>query len=86
MLQFIVNPGPLSFNLVVAYPILIGNVPLRSSFDNLHQDRRQVFSSAIGESATALEDGNSSWTQLCVPISNQYPDLRKLYFILLVTY
>ena len=81
MLQFTVNPGPFSFNLVIAQPILIGNVPLRSSFANLQQDRRRApaSTSAIGESATAvLEDGDSSWTHANVPIANEYPDLRKL--------
>lgn len=84
--QFIVDPGLLSFKLKVAHKILIGNVPLRSSFANFQhgQPGQQVIR---GEDGAMLGVGNPflSNPQNAFPISSSYPDLRKYYLYYFLT-
>ncbi len=42
MLQFTVKTGRLSSNLVVSHPIIIGSVPLYSSFASPNERQRQL--------------------------------------------
>lgn len=75
-MQFIVNPGPLSFNLELAQRLIIGNVPLRGSFTSFQQNRDQLTASA--EMSLQVDTNpflsNASET---LSISNDYPDLRN---------
>lgn len=82
MIKFAVDPGPFSFNLNVSNKILIGNVPLRSTFSNFNQNQQEPAHVTINENAMALEGSHSPLTNLGdrVPISEDYPDLRKINF------
>jgi hypothetical protein len=80
VVQFSVDPGALSFNLRVSHNLLIGNVPLRSSFANFQQrivDLTKQTQTDNTSNITTLGDGIASL------IFTDYPDLRKYHLWLL---
>ncbi|XP_057375199.1 arrestin domain-containing protein 17-like [Daphnia carinata] len=68
ILVFSVDPGSFSFNLKVSHNLLIGNVPLRSSFANFQH--RNVISAAQGEHGNPSAIAGPS-----IPGAETYPDL-----------
>jgi hypothetical protein len=73
--QFAVDPGAFSFNLKIFHNLLIGNVPLRSSFANFQQRIAHPNSQTQTENSTSIT--NPSGREIASPISYDYPDLRK---------
>jgi len=78
-----VDPGALSFNLVVPLIILIGNVPLRSTFHNFEDSALAAVNRGLSSFLTPppLEEvatyvTNNLEAEELVAL-NQYPDLRK---------
>uniref|UniRef100_A0A0P6EZD4 Arrestin domain-containing protein n=1 Tax=Daphnia magna TaxID=35525 RepID=A0A0P6EZD4_9CRUS len=70
VLVFSVDPGSLSFNLKVSHDLLIGNVPLRSSFANFqHHNRISVTQGRYGNPSAPAYPGHS------IPGTDAYPDL-----------
>ena len=72
------DPGTFSFNLNISHCVIIGNVPLRSSFPDFQRNRRQL--NAAAASVTMLENndnplqGNLSGIN---EVTDNYPDLRN---------
>ncbi len=73
--QFAVDPGAFSFNLKIFHNLLIGNVPLRSSFAHFQQRITNPTSQTRNENSSSIT--NPGITEIASPISNDYPDLRK---------
>ncbi len=84
--QFIVDPGPLSFNLSLTRSIIIGNVPLSSSSTNpLDQGHRQLPANANNDVSTIVEEiGNSNDLPLPCPLSKDQHTERKFNLTLLL--
>lgn len=73
--KFSVDPGLLSFNLVIPMTILIGNVPLRNFFTNFNQPGA---TSVPTDPALLLPTDYYPANNSYLPDTDQYPDLRKL--------
>lgn len=72
LLQFSVDPGSLSFNLKISHNLIIGNVPLRSSFANLqHRGVVSVAQERYGNPPVTVHPNHM------IPGVDAYPDLRK---------
>lgn len=74
--QFSVDPGALSFNLNVFHNLLIGNVPLRSSFAHF-QPRIVGHTHTTQTQSDSLSNVANSGDAIASLIANDYPDLRK---------
>ncbi|XP_046451060.1 arrestin domain-containing protein 17-like isoform X1 [Daphnia pulex] len=71
-IMFAVDPGAFSFNLKIFHNLLIGNVPLRSSFANFQQRIAHPNSQTRTENSTSITNPGR---EIASPISNDYPDL-----------
>ena len=67
--KFVVNPGSFSFNLMVPIDIVIGTVPLKSSFPSFLPANPSLLSTQ--EDPVNVAHGTSLLTL------DKYPDLRK---------
>jgi hypothetical protein len=73
-----VDPGTFSFNLSISHGVIIGNVPLRSSFPDFQRNRRQLNAAAANVSMLENNDNpfeaNPAGTNM---VTDYYPDLRN---------